>query len=35
MKEVKKERVTSDTPTTFGEHALSIIEEEITRNKLR
>ena len=26
MKEEKKERVTSDTLTTFGEHALSIIK---------
>jgi len=26
MKEEKKERVTSDTLTIFGEHALSIIE---------
>jgi len=35
MKEEKKERVTSDTPTTFREHVLSIIEEQIARNKMR
>jgi hypothetical protein len=35
MKEVKKEKVMSDTPTAFGEHVLSIIEEETARNKFK
>jgi len=35
MKEGKKERVVSDTPTIFGAQAPPIMEKKITRNNLR